>query len=67
MQIEQEAAAFTEGKRTQFNMALSDYLAPLIEFLDDNLHMSTELDDIKYHLLVVKLMCRHSAELHGIK
>ena len=67
MQIEQEAVAFTEGKRTQFNTALSEYLAPLIEFLDDNLHMSSELDDIKYHLLVVKLMCRHSAETHGIK
>ena len=67
MQIEQEAAAFTEGKRTQFNTALSAYVAPLVEYLDDNLHTSKELDDIKYHLLVVKLLSRHSSELHGIK
>ena len=67
MKLEQEAEAFSEGKRTQFNQDLQEYIQPLVQYLDDNLHNTKELDDIKYHLLVVKLICRHSAETHGIK
>ena len=67
MKLKQEAEAFSEGKRTQFNQALQEYIQPLVQFLDDNLRNTKELDDIKYHLLVVKLICRHSAETHGIK
>lgn len=67
MQLQQEAAAYTQGKQTQFNEAISDYLKPLITYLDDNLHNSKELQDIKYHLLMAKLLCRHSSEVHGIK
>ena len=67
MKLEQEAEAFSEGKRTQFNQDLQEYIQPLVQYLDDNLHNTKELDDIKYHLLVVKLICRHSSETHGIK
>jgi len=67
MKLEKEAEAFSEGKRTQFNKDLQEYIQPLVKYLDDNLHNTKELDDIKYHLLVVKLICRHSSEIHGIK
>lgn len=67
MKLEKEAEAFSEGKRTQFNKALQEYIPPLVKYLDDNLHSTKELDDIKYHLLVVKLLSRHSSEMHGIK
>ena len=67
MKLEQEAEAFTEGKRTQFNQALQEYMQPLAQYLNDNLHNTKELDDIMYHLLAVKLLCRHCSETHGIK
>jgi len=67
MKLEQEAEAFSEGKRTQFNQALQEYMQPLHQYLNDNLHNTKELDDIKYHMLAVKLLSRHCAETHGIK
>ncbi|MCP4489977.1 MAG: hypothetical protein GY820_22050 [Gammaproteobacteria bacterium] len=67
MELQREAAAFTEGKQTQFNEALGEYIKPLLMYLDDNLHNTKELEDIKYHLLMAKLLCRHSSEVHGIK
>ena len=67
MKLKQEAEAFSKGKRTQFNQTLQEYMQPLVQYLDDNLHNTKELDDIKYHLLVVKLISSHSAETHGIK
>lgn len=67
MKIEQEAAAFNQGKRTQFNQALQEYLDPLVLYLDDNLYSTKELSEIKYYLLLVKLLSSHSAETHGMK
>lgn len=67
MKLEQEAEAFSEGKRTQFNQAIQEYMRPLVKYLKDNLHNTKELDDIEYHLLAVKLLSRYCAETHGIK
>ena len=67
MDLEQEAAAYTTGKQTQLNEALSESLRVMRLYLSDNLYTTKELEDIQYHLLMVKLLARHSAEKHGIK
>ena len=67
MELEREAVAYTKGKQTQFNEALGDYLKPLVHYLKDNLYDTKELDDILHHLLLVKLLSKHSSELHGIQ
>ena len=67
MKLEQEAEAYSEGKRKQFNQALQEYMQPIVQYLNDNLHNTKERDDIMYHLLATKLLSKHCAETHGIK
>jgi len=67
MELEREAVAYTTGKQTQFNEALEDYLKSLRQYLKDNLYNTKELEDVYYHLLMVKLLSKHSSELHGIR
>jgi|TARA_B110000977_G_scaffold104870_1_gene136805 hypothetical protein len=70
MKLEEEAAArmaSKSGKQTQFLEALSEYTAPLEQYLEDNLYNSHERDLAMESLTEALLWSRHCAETHGIK
>ena len=67
MDLEREAATYTKDKQTQFNDTLCDHLGTLESFVNAKLYSTKERSDISYHLLMVKLLCNHSAATHGIK
>lgn len=67
MSLEQEAAAFTKAKQTQFNEAMFDYLEPLIMYVEDNLHNTRERSLALTKLDEFRMWCRECASIHGIK
>lgn len=67
MSLQQEAASFINGKRTQFNEGMTDYLGPLIEYVEDNLHNTRERSLALTKLDEFRLWCKECAEIHGIK
>ena len=67
MKLQQEAASFSEGKRTQFSNALEEYAEPIFQYLSDNLHSTTETAEAKKRLTEAIMWAKHSSRLHGIK
>lgn len=67
MRLEQEAAAYTSAKRTQFNEALTDYLTPLTKYVEDNLHNTRERSIALTKLDEFRLWCKECSNIHGIQ
>lgn len=67
MKLEQEAAAYSKGKQTQFVEGLSYYTTSLEKYLIDNLHNSKEREAAISSLTETVLWSKHCSEIHGIK
>jgi len=67
MNLEQEAAAYSKGKQTQFVEGLRDHVNSLEKFLIDNLHKSQEREAAINSLTETVLWSKHCSEIHGIK
>lgn len=67
MKLEQEAAAFSEGKQTQFKEGIEEYLQPLVQYVEANIHSSEQRDEAFKSLTLFSLWSQHCAETHGLK
>ena len=67
LKLEQEAAAFTKGKQTQFNDALDDFTDSVMQFMSDNLYNTTETAEAKKRFTEAIMWAKFSSRLHGIK
>ena len=67
MRLEQEAAAFSGAKQTQFKEGIQEYLKPLVKYVEDNTHSSEQRDEALKSLTLFSLWSQHCAETHGIK
>lgn len=55
------------AKAKQFFAGLADYLQPLIEYLDDNLHASQELTNAETKFSEFQFWLGEAVNAHGIK
>jgi hypothetical protein len=67
MRLEQEAAAFSKGKRTQFSRGLNDVIQDVQQYLADNLHNTDERHEALKNLVEVQMWSERSVSLHGVK
>jgi len=65
--LQQEADTLLAGKRKQFNEALREYMAPLEEFVLDNLHDTAERNQVLIHLQTALLFAEECAKRYSIK
>lgn len=67
MKLEQEAAAFSKGKQTQFLEGLAEGTKHLEQYFRDNLYNSTEKDEALKNLVEVQMWAERCASMYGIK
>ena len=67
MKLEQEAAAFSGGKQTQFKEGIKEYLQPLVQYVEENIHSSEQREEALKSLTLFSLWSQNCAEVHGVK
>jgi hypothetical protein len=65
--LEREAQNHIGGKRKQFSEGMRDYIAPLEQYVLDNLYDSQEREHVLLSLQTAILFAESAAKRYGIK